>query len=1141
MNTIRQALIWCFFLLSTSVFAQVDTEFWFVVPEVDINHGDRPISLRVATLDEPASITVSMPANPSFTPQTLTIGANSLDSLELTSFIGILENRPANQILNKGLYITSTAPITAYYEVKTSCNCNPDIFPLKGANALGTDFWIIAQNLLSNALGTSSFDIVATEDGTVVEITPKKSIVGHAANQTFTISLDRGETYSATATGLSGSSHLMGSRVVSNKPIAITLKDDSIQLGTCWDLMGEQMVPSSLAGQEYIVMKGYLDNNGQPRNDYLFVLATENGTTITIEGSNVATINAGETYRHEISSNYTYLETSAPTHVLHMTGFGCEVGGSILPSISCTGSQKVSFTRSTNEFFAINVMTRAENISGFTLLGGVITAGDFSTVPNTNGEWVAARVALPNSPVGQGLRLNNSSGKFHLGVINGDSFTGCRYGYFSSYSRLLVDVTVNNSLAGSSKELCLGDDLLMEGEEIEGAVYSWTGPNGFTSSERTFILPNIGLDQAGVYSLQVTSDNCESELNQTTINVLDIATPTLSLSSSATNICRGDAVTFEAAGSNLPAGDLNYIWLKNGSAFAENMTALDLNNLQDGDQISVQLTLPDGNGSQCLPSNVLTTEAIEITVSEKITAQVEITPSQSIICEGEEVVFTSQVSNAGEPIYQWLLNGTPINGEVGSTYASSALTSTDVIALRITDTSPCAPVLEVTSSNSSVSVLPAPAVSPLSDNGPVCQGESIQLNVNSPQEGITYQWVTPSGQTLIGSALNLNNSTSEQSGTYTAVATNGACTTPLGSLVVEVNNPAIPEVVIEASKQEVCIGEAVDFTANIENIPSDGVTYQWFVNTVEVGSNSQTFSTGSLRSQDQVGLKILFSGEGESRCYPFAELVAAPITISVLDPPPATVTVTPSASVACLGDLISFKAAVTNAGSNPMFTWRVNGNTVGENLVEFSSSALQDGDAVTLTVGVSETCSPTPSITSEEAVIEVQTHPSISLEDFYEFCPEEEEGITLNATTATATNYEWLPNGETTAKILIDEPGSYTVRASTSAGCSSERELEVLATCPMDIFVPTAFSPNGDGKNDVFKLFGRNIKRMDFRVYNRWGETIFRASSLEDIWDGTFNGKPVPPGNYYWHIECVPIDSKQPRRGDSGELMIFAN
>ncbi len=150
----KKALLnFLFIFYSVSIFAQIDTEFWFVAPEVspDVYSYNIPIVFRISTLDRAADVVIDQPANPEFTPITVAIGANSTHSVDLSSLIDLVENKPANEILNKGIRILATEKVNIYYEVVSSyCNCNPEIFTLKGKNALGTYFFTPFQNILNN-------------------------------------------------------------------------------------------------------------------------------------------------------------------------------------------------------------------------------------------------------------------------------------------------------------------------------------------------------------------------------------------------------------------------------------------------------------------------------------------------------------------------------------------------------------------------------------------------------------------------------------------------------------------------------------------------------------------------------------------------------------------------------------------------------------------------------------------------------------------------------------------------------------------------------------------------------------------------------------------------------------------------------
>ncbi|MFN4122310.1 MAG: gliding motility-associated C-terminal domain-containing protein [Flavobacteriales bacterium] len=529
-------------LLAKHSIAQIDTRFWFAAPEITNSHDDRPIFIRVSSLAQPAVVTISQPANPAFAPIVQNLTANASASINLTPRIDIIENKPENTVLNFGLLIESTSPITAYYEVNPTIN--PDIFALKGNNALGTDFFLPMQTFFP--IGNypiqprGGFDIVATENNTQITVIPSTPLVGHGAGSTFTFTLNRGQTYSFIATGLQGADMPSGTRVTSNKPIAITIKHDSAVLNQCRDLIGDQIVPVDVIGDEYIVMRGFLNSD-----ERFFVTATENNTQISVSGNPVATINAGEVYTHLINTPYTYVSADKPIYVFHVSGFGCEMGGALLPSIKCTGSRNVQFTRSTNEFFGLNIMIRNGGQGNFVLNGSttLVPASAFSVVPGTNNEWVAAQIDLSGPiPVDQNSVITNTSTTtpiFHLGIINGGAISGCRYGYFSDFGS---DINL-----GGGKIVCFGDSVQIDAGPGQD-TYLWN--TGATTQ-------SIWVTQPGTYYVTTNRDGCVGsdtvEVNQD-FPVVDIQGDLI--------ICPGTVTSLFAG-----AGFASYEW-SNGSTNA---------------------------------------------------------------------------------------------------------------------------------------------------------------------------------------------------------------------------------------------------------------------------------------------------------------------------------------------------------------------------------------------------------------------------------------------------------------------------------------------------------------------------------------------------------------------------------------------
>ncbi len=82
---------------------------------------------------------------------------------------------------------------------------------------------------------------------------------------------------------------------------------------------------------------------------------------------------------------------------------------------------------------------------------------------------------------------------------------------------------------------------------------------------------------------------------------------------------------------------------------------------------------------------------------------------------------------------------------------------------------------------------------------------------------------------------------------------------------------------------------------------------------------------------------------------------------------------------------------------------------------------------------------------------------------------------------------------------------------------------------PLSMYIPSAFSPNGDGINDMFGVKGEGIKDFQILIYNRWGEVIFETTEARKQWDGKYNGNPVEQGTYVYKLFASGV--KKPRTG----------
>jgi len=134
--------------------------------------------------------------------------------------------------------------------------------------------------------------------------------------------------------------------------------------------------------------------------------------------------------------------------------------------------------------------------------------------------------------------------------------------------------------------------------------------------------------------------------------------------------------------------------------------------------------------------------------------------------------------------------------------------------------------------------------------------------------------------------------------------------------------------------------------------------------------------------------------------------------------------------------------------------------------------------------------------------------------------------------------YSILPGNfnNTTGNFPVQQSGTYTIMAFDQSGCSISINKEVIEQdCCTSLFIPNAFTPNNDGKNDEFRLvnfFGSRIEV--FNVYNRWGQAIFTAQHDEDRWDGKFKGMDCEAGTYFYILEytCLSNGKKYSFKGD---------
>ena len=142
---------------------------------------------------------------------------------------------------------------------------------------------------------------------------------------------------------------------------------------------------------------------------------------------------------------------------------------------------------------------------------------------------------------------------------------------------------------------------------------------------------------------------------------------------------------------------------------------------------------------------------------------------------------------------------------------------------------------------------------------------------------------------------------------------------------------------------------------------------------------------------------------------------------------------------------------------------------------------------------------------------------------------------TLTAVPTPAENdisYYWTPDYKlscNTCQITTATPlqtMTYIVYATDTSGCKASDSVTVYVNVQYDLYVPSAFTPNGDGINDYFEIFGNKSawNYVDIKIFDRWGEKVFESNDLYFQWDGTYRGQIQQPDVFVYILTVGYID-----------------
>ena len=490
-----------FLYLAMPAYSQVDRDFWFAIPYLSNSHdnslADGQGKLCITSFDKAATVRISQPAitNPSdryyFAPIVLTLQPYSSADVQVGQ--GGLYRASQGAISECGLHIESDQDITVYF---AQVNQNSELYTLKGRNALGTDFLVPMQRSRANSFtGYSTIEIIATLPNTTVSVTTPVPTAQNPIGTSFTRVLQKGEILTVRAVGQAAADHLGGTIIHSDQPVAVNTTDDSV---ADWgqDLVGEQIVPTGLAGNEYIAIKH--DGNAE---DLILYAFPGQPLTYTVNGGASQTLAAGTAVTLPLTSRTTFVQGNTEFVTFQITSDGAELGGTVLPRLDCTGSHEVAITRRFGNQ-KVNILVKTPYTSYFTVNGTPHTFA-FQRVPNAPA-WSWCQVNGTGLFDSHGvMRLHNSKAVFHVSILDYGNGT-CTYGYFSGYNRVDMTPFVSQNVYQVGETIAVGIEQSASFTDV-----IWTAPDGTQHTGADWQKSALSLHDAGWYTVTGNSvDGC---------------------------------------------------------------------------------------------------------------------------------------------------------------------------------------------------------------------------------------------------------------------------------------------------------------------------------------------------------------------------------------------------------------------------------------------------------------------------------------------------------------------------------------------------------------------------------------------------------------------------------------------------------
>ncbi len=638
--------------------------------------------------------------------------------------------------------------------------------------------------------------------------------------------------------------------------------------------------------------------------------------------------------------------------------------------------------------------------------------------------------------------------------------SGCSYGNMTDIKDDPIFSFFQSTCASvsisSNSPVCAGNSLNLT--STGGTGYSWTGPNGFASSAQNPLILHADTLMTGAYTVTVTAaTGCKVEA---TTNITVRALPAVNAGPDAT-IPNGTTTTLDASVTG--TGPFAYLWSPSGklvNASIEDPTTVVLS--------STTVYTLTVTSATTLCSGL---DEVIITISGGPLGSTP-TATPGTICTGEEIQLQALASGgSGSYTYSWTSTPAGFTSAIKDPVVSPSVNTTYHVAVFDGFTT--------VNSQVAITVNAKPPIPAITIDGPAtfCAGGSVTLT-SSP--GSSYLW--SSGETT--PVINVSTA-----GSYSVKVSNASGCQSEASVatMVTVNSLPASPIITADGPTTFCAGGSVTLTSDA------GSTYLWSTGETTPGILVTTSGSYTVRVTNA-------SGCGSANSAPILTIVNALPTVTIIS----------SNSAMCLND------TRTLAGGPAGGTFSITegpGSITGNIL-----SATGTGNIV-IEYNYTDACTnkATQSVLVLERPVAV-AGPDQELKFVFE--------TQMNAELSASETGEWsLISGSGHLSDIHSPTAAVTELSigenvfSGRCGMAVVRQVAEVKITVYDLFVPSVITPNGDGKNDYFKI-RESLGQVEIIIFNRWGNEEYADSDYLNDWDGQNNkGRELPNDTYFYVLK----------------------